>query len=156
MCRPFIRFGAGPKCARKVHQTTAPEGTRQVRQHWSESLGQGGAHLEKQGSIKKGKHPTQDALEAAWEHDGHLGRASATSPTIWDASPSCGDILITNHPTNQPTKEPSKGADASFSAGAVLVLDDSGERLEHRIKATCNYSRCRKINNNPLCFSFGD
>ena len=82
-------------------------------------------------SIEAGKHLTQDALEAAWEHDGHLVRASATSPTIWDASPSCGDILITNQPT--------KRADASFSAGAVLALDDiSGEILRHRIKANYN------------------
>ena len=80
-------------------------------------------------STEAGKHLTQDALEAAWEHDGHLVRASATSPTIWDASPSCGDILITNQQNNQPIGQMHHFLPALSLSLMTVVKDwDTGSR----------------------------
>ena len=125
-CGPICRFGATiaqGKCTKPLH-LEAPDKCTSIGQSPS---GRAGRIWR---SREGGKHLTQDALEAAWEHDGHLGLCSATSPTIWDASPSCGDILITNQPSNQPRGQMHHFLPAlSLSLMTSVVKDwDTGSR----------------------------
>ena len=99
-CRPFRRFSAGPKCKGQVHQTTAPGSTRQVHQHWSESLGQGGTHLEKHRSIEAGKQGSIKAWKQGSREASYSGCSGSGVGAWWPLRP--GLSHLTHHMGRQP------------------------------------------------------
>ena len=114
------------KCTKQLH-LGAPDKCTSIGQ--SPQAG-GGTHLEKQGSREASYSGCSGSGVGAWwplsPGLSHLTNHMGRQPFLW------------RHSDHQPTKQPTNRADASFSAGAVLVLDDIGERLGHRIKANCN------------------